>query len=451
MGTGRGNRYERGGPGGPRTRPKVAAAASLSVLTMVLFACANVRTGVSHAANSAGVFNNRIVVGALASETGPLPADFAPVVTGAEAYFDMVNSAGGVDGRRIDLAYKLDDQSSPSIDASQARTLVDEDHVFAVVAVATPSFSGAGYLAANDVPTFGLAVNPQWTDGPSLFGNNGSYVDFTSPQIQPVFLAQQHQAHAAAILAYNVAQSKQGCQGAENGFERYGIPLVYEDLSIPAPASDLHADVTRMKQAGVDMIVSCLDLSGDILLAQTMQQEGFTRPTQLWYDGYDQSALAQYGSQMQGVYFFEPNVPFEVTELNPGVYPGMDLFQQTLRRYFPGTAPSEAALAGWTGADLFVTGLSSLGRDVTRSRLVSAINHISSFTSEGILAPVDWTLAHSASGPINCSAFIQVRGTEFVPVYGTGASVFTCFETPFPPTTSPIRPLVPLPAGVPPA
>ena len=428
---------------------KLLATGIALVLAATFAGCGNVGVGVSHGGNTDGVFGNRIVVGALASLTGPLPADFAPVLAGAEAYLDVVNARGGVDGRRIDLAHALDDQSSPAVDASQARTLVDEDHVFAVVAVATPSFSGGSYLASHDVPTFGLNVNPQWMDGPSMFGNNGSYLDFSAPRLQTVFLAEEHHVHAAAVLAYDVAQSEEGCQGVVTGFRRYGVPVAYEDLSIPAPASDLHADVTRMKEAGVDMIVSCMDLSGNVLLAQTMQQDGLTGVTQYWSDGYDESALAEYPSAMQGVYFSEPNVPFEVTRLDPGTYPGMDQFEVALRRYEPGTTPSEAALAGWTGAALFVTGLKSVGRDLTRSRLVAALNRISSYTADGILAPVDWRTAHTGAGPINCNAFIQVRGKQFVPVYGTAPSVFTCLPVPAP-SAPPVRPVVPLPAGVPP-
>jgi ABC-type branched-subunit amino acid transport system substrate-binding protein len=428
----------------------VGSAVVAVVVAASLAGCGNARTAVSHAGNTDGVLSNRIVVGALASETGPLPADFAPVVTGAKVYLDMVDSQGGVDGRRIDLADTLDDQSSPSIDATQARNLVDEDHVFAVVAVATPSFSGGSFLAANDVPTFGLNVNSQWMDGPSLYGNNGSYVNFTGPNLEAVYLAEQHQSHAVAVLAYNVAQSQQGCQGVVNGLHRYGVPVAYEDLSIPAPATDLHADVTRMQQAGVDMVVSCMDLGGDILLAQTMQQADMTGATQMWFDGYDESAITEYTSAMQNVYFTEPNVPFEVTQLDPGTYPGMDQFEAMLKRYAPGTEPSEAALAGWTSADLFVSGLRAVGRDVTRSRLVHALNELSDFTADGILAPVDWTIAHKAViGPLNCNALIQARGDRFVPVYGTPPSVFTCFPSP-PPAAPPITPIVPLPAGVPP-
>ncbi len=175
---------------------------AVTLLAAVLAACVTAPPDAA-AGQTTGVYPKRVVVGALVSETGPLPALFAPIVTGARAYLDMVNAKGGVAGRRIDLATTLDDQSSPSIDASQARTLVDEDHVFAVLPVATASFTGGKFLAANGVPTFGLNVNPQWMDGPSLFGNTGSYVNFSpsATVVQPAFIAQQHHARAVAVLA----------------------------------------------------------------------------------------------------------------------------------------------------------------------------------------------------------------------------------------------------------
>jgi len=432
-----------------RGRRGALAAAAVVVLAG---ACANAGTQASHAGNTDGVFADRVVVGGLASQSGPLPADFAPVLTGAQVYIDMVNAQGGVAGRRIDFAYKLDDQSSPSVDATQARTLVEQDHVFAVVAVATPSFSGASYLAAHDVPTFGLNVNPNsaWLAGPSLYGNTGSYTNFTAPQLQTAYLAEQHHVRAAAILSYNVAQAQQGCIGVRNAFARYGIPLVFSDMAVPAPAADLHADVTRMKLAGVDMVVSCMDLGGNLLLANTMEQAGLTGVTQEWFDGYDENAVRVHASAMEGVYFLLQHVPFEVSTLYPGRYPGMDRFLAMLQRYAPGTVPSEAALAGWTSADLFVTGLRAVGRDLTRTRLVAALNRLSAYTADGIEPPIDWRVGHEvASGTMSCTAFVQVQHGAFVPVYGTPPSVFSCFPLPGPPGP-PLEPIVPLPPGVPP-
>ncbi|MGB9112449.1 MAG: ABC transporter substrate-binding protein [Acidimicrobiales bacterium] len=425
--------------------------AAVLVSGALLAACGNAPLVTSGAGNTAGVSVTRILVGGLASLTGPLPADFAPAIAGAQAYFDTINASGGVNGRRIDLAYRIDDQSNPSTDAAAARTLVEQDHVFAVVPVATPSFAGGPFLASHDVPTFGLNVNPNadWA-GPSMFGNTGSYTDFKGAQLQSAYLAEQHHVKNAAVIAYNIAQSVQGCDSVVYAFKKYGVHLAFEDLSVPVPAFNLNADVTRMKAAHVDMVVSCLDLTGNVLLANTMHEEGLTGVTQFWFDGYDESALRQFHSSMQGVYFFLSNVPFEVTTLDPGKYPGMDDFIAALKQYEPNSAPSEAALAGWQSADLFVEGLKKVGRDVTRSRLVAALNKLSDYTADGIDAPIDWQSAHAAvTPPYNCGAFVQVQGARFVPVYGTPPSVFSCFPSPDP-KHAPLVPLDPLPKGVPP-
>jgi branched-chain amino acid transport system substrate-binding protein len=434
------------------TRSALTTSAAALLCGALLAACGNAPGKTSTANNAAGVYANRIVVGGIASLTGPLPADFAPVIQGAAAYFDMVNAGGGVNGRKIDFAYRLDDQSNPSSDATAARTLVEQDHVFAVVPVGTPSFAGGPYLASQDVPTFGYNVNPNvdWA-GSSMYGNTGSYTDFTGVAQQAGFLAEQHQVKSAAVISYSIQQSSEGCVGEVAALHQYRIHLAFEDLSVPVPAFDLHPDVTRMKADHVDMVISCLDLTGNILLAHTMEQAGMTGVTQFWFDGYDESALAQFSAAMQGVYFYLSNVPFEVATLDPGVYPGMDEFISALRRYQPATAASEPALAGWQSADLFVTGLRAIGHDVTRTRLVAALNRISDYTANGIDSPIDWRTAH-VPGPAayNCGVFVRVAGHRFVPVYGTPPSVFVCFHAPYQ-KNPPVRPLVPLPKGVPPS
>jgi len=403
---------------------------------------------VSNAGNTSGVTSSRIIVGGVASVTGPLPAAFAPIFDGVNAYLDLVNANGGVDGRKIDFAFPLDDGSNPSQDTDQVRTLVEQDHVFAVVGVATPTFAGASYLAANDVPTFGYAVSTQWAAGPSLYGSEGSYIAFTRPGPEPAYLAEQIHAKAVGILAYNVSGSTQGCEGVAYEMRRFHIPVAYEDISIQAPPVDLTTDVNRMKSAGVDLVASCMDLSGNILLSRTMHQDGMGSVAQYWLNGYDESAVRSYASLMQGVYFLIGHVPFESAELTPGKYPGMDLYLKELARYFPKELPGEASLAGWIDADMFVEGLRLIGRDVSRTRLVDALNSLTEFTADGLVSPIDWRYEHTTLGPIDCNVYVRVLGGHFVPLFGSPRSVFTCFAYPQPAGARQVV-VVPPSAGVP--
>lgn len=420
----------------------------LAALAALAAACGNAKPTVSQAGNGEGVSATRIVVGGVASLTGPLPAAFAPVFDGVTAYLNMVNAEGGVAGRRIEFSYPLDDGSNPSQDTDQVRTLVQQDHVFAVVGVATPTFAGASFLAANDVPTFGYTVSTQWSDGDDLFGSEGSFLDFTRPGPEPAYLAEQIGTKAVGILAYNVSGSAQGCQGVAYEMRRFGIRVAYEDLSIPAPAVDLTADVNRMRDAGVDLVASCMDLSGNILLSRTMRQDGMAAVAQYWLNGYDESAIKSYASLMQGVYFLIGHVPFESARATPGRYPGMDLYLTELARYFPHELPGEASLAGWVDADMFVSGLRRVGRDLTRDRLIAALNDMTGFTADGIVAPIDWRLQHHENGPIDCNVFVRADNGHFVALFGSKRTVFTCFAYPQPAGATTVKVVAP-PRGVP--
>lgn len=435
-------------------RQLMSVLVGMVLLIGVVAGCGNAAVGgVSHAGDTDGVTNTTITVGALASMSGFASSDFAPVVTGAAAYFSQLNAQGGIDGRKIIYSPKIDDGTSPTGNTAGAQELL-QDNVFAVVGVGTPFFTGSSILQKNAVPTFGLQenTNAQWA-GPTMFGAGGSYDDFTSPQLQAAFVAQHTGIHRAAILAYNVAQSSQGCIAIERAFSMYHIDTPIIDTSIPYGAATLDADVTRMQHSGIDFVATCMDATGNIKLSQTLQQHGMSHVVQYWLDGYNQQTLNNSATAMAGAYFLLQQTPFEVTQTNPGRYPGIDHFNAALKKYAPsGTLPSTPALAGWVSADLFVTGLRSLGRDVTRSGLVAALNRLTSYTADGAMAPVDWTKSHTwaatGSTGLNCSTFVQARGTKFVFVFGTSPSVYSCLSSSAVSGHTLLQ-LDPLPAGVP--
>jgi ABC-type branched-subunit amino acid transport system substrate-binding protein len=389
--------------------------------------CTNAKPIVSYAGNADGITKNSITVGGVASLTGVLTADFAPISQGVQAYFDMVNAQGGIYHRKLNLEYQLDDASSPSQDIDQVQTLID-DNVFAVVGVATPNFAGANLLVNHNVPTFGMDINPQWNGPSNLFGQNGSYISFSAPQTEVAYLAEQSGASKAAVLSYSVAQSQQGCEGVISGLKKFNIKVVDEDLNIPPPAFDLTPDVNRIKASGAQLVASCMDVSGNLVLSQDLRQNGLGSITQYWLDGYDPSYLSQSNNAqlMQGVYFLLQNAPFSAGLTNPGQYPGMAEYLKELNTYFPNSQPSMASLTGWLNADLFVTGLKKAGPNPTREKLIKAINSLTSYTAGGILPPVNWKTAHNSSG-YDCVSFVQVQNGQFIPKFGSDGSVFTCF------------------------
>ena len=57
-----------------------------------------------------GVTNSQIDVAVITAGTNPLAGDYSTFVSGIQAYFNMVNAAGGVYGRRLVISQQHDDQ-----------------------------------------------------------------------------------------------------------------------------------------------------------------------------------------------------------------------------------------------------------------------------------------------------------------------------------------------------
>ncbi|MFL6239791.1 MAG: ABC transporter substrate-binding protein [Actinomycetes bacterium] len=418
--------------------------AVLAAGVLIATACSNAKSTSSSGSgkrDTQGLSKTAIRVGGLAALTGPLGNQYAGVFDGVEAYFDMVNAQGGVNGRKLVLAEKLDDSSSSDINSQQAQALNERDKVFAIVGVATPNFGGGKYLGANGVPTFGWNVNPEWSDGPSLFGEKGSYLDFTGPgSALPYLVKTKLGLSKVAILAYTAVQSRDCATGFVNSFKKFGIDVVLKDTSLPFGVTSLTTDVKRMKQKGAQFVTTCMDPTGNTLLSSTLKQQHMNDVVQYWPDGYDSDVLKRYKDLMEGVYFGSFFVPFE----QPNPPPGLQQFLTQLHKKFPGKEPAEVRLAGWLNADLFVRGLKAAGPDLTRTKLVDAINKMTHWTADGALPGINWTTAHHSNDEPDCMAFIQVKKGAFTPVFGREGTPFVCF----PAHAGSLTP-IPLPTGSP--
>jgi branched-chain amino acid transport system substrate-binding protein len=99
-----------------------------------------------------GVTDTEIKIGQTVPFSGPA-SSLAIVARSEAAYLQMINSKGGVNGRKIELI-QLDDAYSPPRAVEQTRKLVDGDEVLAVAGtVGTPSnLAVAKYLNSAKVP-----------------------------------------------------------------------------------------------------------------------------------------------------------------------------------------------------------------------------------------------------------------------------------------------------------
>lgn len=374
-----------------------------------------------------GVTDSEIRVGGVVSKSNPLGGGYASAFDGVKAYFDMVNASKdkGIYGRKLRLTSRRDDQVG--MNRQEVQALLSEDDVFAALPIAVLLFTGADLLAQSGVPTFGWNINAEWGSeqapgAPNLFGEKGSYLCFTCAG-QPVpWLAKQVKAKKVGLLAYQSPQSADCAKGVQASFDKYpSADVAFVDTSLSFGVNDLSTDVSRMKDQQVDLVVTCMDTNGTLTLAKEMKKQGLGAPQYL-SNVYDHEFIEKNAPFFEGSYTATFFTPFEVRPKPPG----LRQFQRWMKR--GGYTQNENALAGWINADLFYRGLQSAGPDFTRQKVVEAINAMTDYTADGLIAGIDWTTAHRQDPPQGCSVVSKIEHGRFVPTFGEPGKPFRCLQ-----------------------
>jgi branched-chain amino acid transport system substrate-binding protein len=421
---------------------RALAATALTGAMLVIGIATTSTAGAAATSSAPGVSSNSITVGTISTQTGTLASNFSSLIYGERAYFNYINAQGGVNGRKIDYKYALDDGGNPTTFNQLASTLINQDHVFAVTGVATAFFS-PNLFVESGIPTYGYNVTGNWAGPKNLFAAGGSVQYYPAAGPQVAFVARQTQkSPSIAFIAYGVAASAASCQSEQNSLTAAGYKVSYSDLKVNYPGSTVATDVQRMKQAGSNMVVSCMDVQGNVTMARAIKQYGLNM-TQLWFSGNDQSTLDQNQSLMQNVYFDIAHVPFTAS---PSIYPGLKLYFAQMKKYEPKYVEDEIALQGWESASLFVQGVKMAGSNLTQANVIDQDNSLTSFTAGDLTAPINWKSAgHSGNAPPYCTAYIKVSGDKYIATLNKGKNVFNCFES-----INPKKgPVFPLPPGTP--
>ena len=386
------------------------------------------RTTAAHAApvvhvDQPGVSDTEIHVGSVTSKTNPLGGSYGELDTGIKAYFEMVNAAGGIYGRKLRLTSERDDNTVNN--QAQVQAMLSQDNVFAVF-VATLLFTGADLLQRQGVPTFGWNINPEFADKDHLFGSIGAICFSCNGRTLP-FVASKLGSKKVSVLAYGVSEeSKQGAEGTRDSFKQFPTAQVgYFDDSLPFGVPDLSAQVAAMKRGGVDLVVPDMDFNGVFTLAKEMQKQGL-RAVQWLPNGYDHDFMAANGQFFEGDYVETQFIAWEHT---PRIKQIADFLEWIGRT---GGKPSELSITGWIVADMFVTGMRRAGPDFSRQKVVDSLNS-GIYDPGGLIEPIDWRYQHGDprkpghTSPIECFSAVQVKGGRFVPAFADKGP-WNCFD-----------------------
>jgi len=318
----------------------------------------------------AGVTDQKIVLGQSAAFSGPAAQLGIQLYAGAKAYFDQVNSQGGVFGRKIEIQ-KLDDKYEADLAAANTKTLVEGGEVFALFGyVGTPTSNAAlPIFTQAKVPFFAPFTGAQTLREPFnryIFNIRGSYFDETEHLVDRlVNIGVKH----IAVFYQNDAYGKTGLAGVERALGKRNMQTT-DTATVERNSTEVAKAVSKLLPKRPDAIIQISAYASCSAYIKEMRKAGYTG--QFYNVSFvgSQALADALGKDGPGVVISQV-VPFPWHEAAPIVA------EYTKVMHKAGIHDLNfSSLEGFIDAKVFVEGLKRAGRGLTRERLIAALETI---------------------------------------------------------------------------
>ncbi len=334
------------------------------------------------AAEKTGLTDDTILVGMIGPMTGPLTNVGSCINNGGMLYFDEVNEAGGINGRKLKVIVG-DTQHLPSVSTGAIKKLLERDEVFAL-------WGGSGTNAILPVLPMMIEAKTPFQDvfvsHPSLTEPVQHYV-FRAGSIPSDIVARHMVAHA--VRAYKAAKVAIIHESGEYG--KYGAQLLEENLKKQKVALaskevynmgdvDFTSQVVKVKEANPDVIF-LYGYSKEAAIILRQAKELGVKGKWIGSDALSERTFAQLvGDVGVGFEALWPWGPYLETSTAPIVTKFVEKYQKKFPMA-PQGRPNIYDMVAYASAKVFVEGLTKAGRDLTREGLIKGLESIRNFDS----------------------------------------------------------------------
>ena len=372
--------------------------------------------------STTGITKTSVSVGNISIITGPVPGLFQGAAYGAQAYFDYINSQGGVNGRKIDY-HSYDDAFSGTTNQSLATQAVSKDFALAGSFSLFDSFS-CNVLASNPaMPDVSVTLDSATNSlanvfSPQPLGSGGSEAGYR-------YLKSKYPNAVKAVgnLYSNVDTAIAQWHGQEALMKHVGYKIAYQRAVSPVE-TNFAADVVNFKKNHVQFVF-ITDGTAQIYaaLVKEMRKQNF-KPQVIMSAGpiYTPDFVTQAGgaANANGIW----NIQGQSLYLgqDAGSTPAVKTFNTWVQKVHKGFKPDLFTLYGWASAQLFAQALKAAGPSPTRGKVLTALGKIQSFSASNLIAPSN----PAKKIPANCVVFTQVKNGKFARTSPSGSKGFYC-------------------------
>ena len=326
-------------------------------------------------ASAQGVTADTITIGQSASLTGPSEELGREMKAGADAYFNAINEAGGVNGRKIKLI-SIDDAGMPERTKANTLKLLNEDNVFALF-----GYTGAytinpilPLIEKNKVPFFAPASGDIATREPLsryVFNIRASYFDETEKIVEQLT---RRGLTKIALFYQNDAYGRAGLAGLERALRtRKSNILIFG--STDRNSTNVASSAQTIAKSGAQAVLISAGANTASAFIKEMKKQGSSAQFCLLSSVGAMTVAAQLGDEGRGVEVSQV-VPLPFSDSEP-------LGREYLKRIGGPTKASFASLEGYIAANVFVEGLKKAGKVPTRESFLAALDKLGSVDLRG--------------------------------------------------------------------
>ena len=331
-----------------------------------------------------------------------------------EAYFAWRNSQGGVHGRELVFDVVDDELMNNQVKALEIIDSGDYFGVFGAPLVASgfQDLADAGYPVYTSLPQAVEAAGNE-----SIYQPAGTLC-IGCPNRQYVYAPVMAEATTVGTIGFGVSQASKDCVEAQaSSIEKWGPEVGLElgfrndEMAFGLP-NGIGPEVTAMKEAGVDFVLTCFDQTSILTLEQELQRQGMGDVPLLLPNGYaDQAYLDDNADLLEGDFIGVAYRPLEADPAGTGIVDVREWMEEV------GHEPNDFAMLTWINADLAFRGILAAGPDFDQASVVEATNTFTEYTADGLVAPTDWSRQHVAPTPDDpltngperqCYAYVRV-------------------------------------------
>jgi branched-chain amino acid transport system substrate-binding protein len=344
--------------------------------------------------------------------TGAASADSKDMPKAAQARIGLAQTQG----YNIKL-YTADTQSTPAGALTAAQTLVEQDHVFAVIAISDLTFGAVSFLSSHGIPVLGASFDgSEWNTNRNMFSVFG-FADYSKAETSIGQFFKLVGATTVGGVGYQIIPSSaDAVKAVAPSAQAAGLKVGYINSELPLGSTNVGPVVLALKQSGTDGVALEIEQNSGFAIVTGMRQQGVPPKAAVYGAGYGSDLLEAGPSALQQAQDGYFQMLYEPVEMHTQA---TENFQNALKKYAGYTqVPGLNEYVSYLSVDLFVDGLEKAGANPTQASFINTLLGITNYDGAGLWGGHTLSMAMSergtgGAGAGNCIWFPQFKGTQF--------------------------------------